>query len=103
MKTAVFIAGVALCSIVLPLLANWAIWSCIAPLAPRSLAKTGDFVSVGGIETYFERRGSGQPLILIPAGASHTSTWRFNIGALSSSHEVWTLSRISEKWSPVFG
>ena len=28
--------------------------------------------------------------MLIPPGGSHTSTWRFNIDALSRSHQVWT-------------
>ena len=88
MKTALIIVGVVI--ILLPA-AHWAVWTLIPPLSPHSLAKTGRFVSVGGIETYYERYGSGPPLILIPPGASHTSTWRFNIGALSRSHEVWTL------------
>ncbi len=61
------------------------------PLSPHKLAKTGRFVSVGGIDTYYERYGSGPPLILIPPGGSHTSTWQFNIGALSRANEVWTL------------
>jgi 4,5:9,10-diseco-3-hydroxy-5,9,17-trioxoandrosta-1(10),2-diene-4-oate hydrolase len=91
MKKAVIIGGVAIGSIILLPVAHWAVWGLIPPLLPRSLAKAGDFVSVDGIATYYERYGSGPPLILIPAGGSHTSTWRFNIGALSRSHEVWTL------------
>jgi 4,5:9,10-diseco-3-hydroxy-5,9,17-trioxoandrosta-1(10),2-diene-4-oate hydrolase len=51
----------------------------------------GRFVCVGGIDTYYERYGSGPPVILIPPGGSHTGTWRFNISTLSRSHEVWTL------------
>lgn len=53
--------------------------------------QTEHFVSVGGMDTYYERYGSCPPVILIPAGGSQMSTWRFNIGALSGSHEVWTL------------
>ena len=90
MQTAVIIVGVAIGSIVLLPVAHWAVWALIPPLSPRSLAKTGRFVSVEGIETYYERRGSGPPLILIPVGGSHTSTWRFNVDALSRSREVWT-------------
>lgn len=72
-------------------LAHLAAWALIPPLSPRSLAKTGHFVSVDGIETYYERYGSGEPVILVPPGGSHTTTWRYNIGTLSRSHEVWTL------------
>jgi hypothetical protein len=50
------------------------VWALIPPLSPHSLAKTGQFVLVGGIDTYYERHGSGPPLILIPAGGNHTST-----------------------------
>ncbi len=57
---------------------------------PHRLATSGQFVSVGGIDTYYERRGSGPPIILIPPGGAHTSIWRFNVGALSRTHEVWT-------------
>jgi pimeloyl-ACP methyl ester carboxylesterase len=91
MNTAVIFVGVAIGSIILLAVAHWGVWALIQPLSPHSLAKTGHFVLIGGIDTYYERHGSGPPLILIPAGGSHTSTWRFNIGALSRSHEVWTL------------
>ncbi len=91
MNAAVILVGVAICSLILLPVANWALWALIPPLSPHSLAKTGQFVLVGGIDTYYERHGSGPPLILIPAGGSHPSTWRFNIGALGRSHEVWTL------------
>lgn len=77
-------------AILLPVL-HLAVWSLIPPLSPRKLATTGHFISVDGVDTYYERHGSGPPLILIPPGGSHTSTWRFNVGALSQSHEVWTL------------
>jgi 4,5:9,10-diseco-3-hydroxy-5,9,17-trioxoandrosta-1(10),2-diene-4-oate hydrolase len=91
MSAAVIIVGVVIGLLILLPVANWAMWALIPPLLPRSLARTGNFVLVGGIDTYYERHGSGPPLILIPPGGSHTSTWRFNIGALSRSHEVWTL------------
>jgi pimeloyl-ACP methyl ester carboxylesterase len=85
------IAGVTIGSIILLPVAHWAVWALIPPLLPQSLAKAGHFIAVGGIKTYYERCGSGPPLILIPPGGSHTSTWRFNIAALSHTHEVWTL------------
>ena len=90
MKTMI-VLGVVIGSIILLPVVHWAVWALIPPLSPHKLAKTGHFVPVGGMDTYFERYGSGPPLILIPPGGSHTSTWRFNIGALSRSHEVWTL------------
>ena len=91
MKMALIIFGVVIGSIILLPVAHLAVWSLIPPLSPHKLAKTGHFISVDGIDTYYERDGSGPPLILIPAGGSHTSTWRFNIGAWSRSREVWTL------------
>jgi len=91
MKKALIILGVVIGSIILLPLAHLGVWALIPPLSPHELAKTGHFVPVGGIDTYYERYGSGPPLILVPAGASHTSTWRYNIGALSRSHEVWIL------------
>ncbi len=78
-------------SIILLPVAHLAVWALVPPLSPHKLAKTGRFVSIDGIDTYYERYGSGPPLILIPPGGSHTSTWRFNIEALSRSHEVWTV------------
>ena len=91
MSRALIIFGVVIGAIILLPVANLAMWALIPPLSPHKLAKTGHFVSVDGIDTYYERYGSGPPLILIPPGGIHTSTWRFNIGALSRSHEVWTL------------
>jgi pimeloyl-ACP methyl ester carboxylesterase len=91
MNAALIVVGIAIGSLILLPVAHWAVWALIPPLSPHSLAKTGYFVLVGGVDTYYERNGSGPALILIPPGGSHTSTWRFNIGALSRSHEVWTL------------
>jgi hypothetical protein len=91
MKKALIILGAVIGSIILLPVAHLAVWALIPPLLPRRPAKTGHFVSVGGIDSYYERYGSGPPLILIPAGGSHASTWRFNIGTLSRSHEVWIL------------
>jgi 4,5:9,10-diseco-3-hydroxy-5,9,17-trioxoandrosta-1(10),2-diene-4-oate hydrolase len=91
MHTALLIAGLLVASTILLVVANWVVWMLIPPLSPRTLATTGSFVSIDGIDTYYERYGSGPPILLIPAGGSHTSTWRFNIGALSRSHEVWTV------------
>jgi pimeloyl-ACP methyl ester carboxylesterase len=90
MKQALIILSAIIGSIILLPVAHWAVWALIPPLSPHKLARTGHFISVDGIDTYYERYGSGPPLILIPPGGSHTNTWRFNIGALSRSHEVWT-------------
>ena len=70
---------------------NWAFWSLRPPIPTRALAKHGCFVSIDGVDTYYERHGAGPPVLLIPPGGSHTSTWRFNIEPLSRSHEVWVL------------
>jgi pimeloyl-ACP methyl ester carboxylesterase len=91
MKKTLIILGIVIGSIILLPVAHLAVWALVTPLSPHKLAKPGRFVSIDGIDTYYERYGSGPPLILIPAGGSHTSTWRFNIEALSRSHEVWTL------------
>lgn len=90
MPTIPMIAAVSIGSVLLLPALHWAAWCLVPPLSPRALAKKGHFVSVNGIDTYYERYGSGPPLILIPPGGSHTSTWRFNIDALCRSHEVWT-------------
>ena len=78
-------------AVVLLLLIHWGVWSLIPPIPTRALAKKGHFVSIQGIDTYYETQGVGAPLILIPPGGSHTSTWRENIGYLSQKYQVWTL------------
>jgi hypothetical protein len=51
--------------------AHLAVWALVPPLSPHELGKTGHFVSVDGIDAYYERYGSGPPLILIrPAPAT---------------------------------
>ena len=92
MKMPLFVfGGGILLALALPL-THLAVWTLIPPLVPRALARspTGRFVSIAGIDTYYEHYGSGPPLILIPPGGAHTSTWRNNIPALSRAHEVWT-------------
>jgi 4,5:9,10-diseco-3-hydroxy-5,9,17-trioxoandrosta-1(10),2-diene-4-oate hydrolase len=90
LNKALIVAGVVVGSLILLPLIHLAVWSLIPPLSPHQLARTGHFVSIDGIDTYYEHYGSGPPLILIPPAGNHTSTWRFNIGTLSRSHEVWT-------------
>ena len=91
MKWTLIVFGIALGATILLPVINFAVWSVIPPLSPHDLAKAGHIVSVDGIDTYYERYGSGAPILLVPPGGSHTSTWRFNVAALSHSHEVWTL------------
>ena len=91
MNTVLIIFGLVIGSAILLPFAHLAVWALIPPLSPHALAKQGGFVSVDGVDTYYERYGSGPPIILIPPGGGHTSTWRYNIAALSRSHEVWTL------------
>ena len=62
MKKALIILGFVIGSIILLPVVHLAVWALIPPLSPRRLAKTGHFVSVGGIDTYYERYGSGSPL-----------------------------------------
>ena len=96
MKTAVIVTGVVIGLLILLPVANWAVWALIPPLSTHSLAKKGHFVRVNGIDTYYERYGSGPPLLFIPPGGSHTSTWRFNIGALRRSHGMPDKVRLRE-------
>lgn len=84
------VGAVVIAALILLPLAHLFVWTLVPPLSPHKLAKSGHFVSVDGVDTYYERYGSGPPVILIPPGGSHTSTWRYNIEALSRSHEVWT-------------
>jgi 4,5:9,10-diseco-3-hydroxy-5,9,17-trioxoandrosta-1(10),2-diene-4-oate hydrolase len=83
--------GITLGVVILVLLVHWAVWLLIPPVPTHSLAKSGHFVSVHGIDTYYESQGAGAPLILIPPGGGHTSTWRNNLAVLSQSYQVWTL------------
>lgn len=83
MKRALMILGSMIGALILVLLGHLVVWSLIPPLSPHALAKQGGFVSVDGVDTYYERYGSGPPIILIPPGGAHTSTWRYNIAALS--------------------
>jgi hypothetical protein len=82
-----FVLGIVIGLLVVLPLAHLAVSTLIPPLPTHQLAKSGHFVSIHGIDTYYEQYGSGPPLILVPAGGSHTSTWRFNVDALSRSHE----------------
>ena len=91
MTRALIILGVLTVALVLVLLGHLVVWRLIPPLSPHALAKQGGFVTVDGVDTYYERYGSGPPILLIPPGGAHTSTWRYNIAALSRSHAVWTL------------
>lgn len=90
MKRIFFILGAVIGALALFLLAHLAVWSLVPPLSTHALAHKGRFVSIDGVDTYYERYGNGPPILLIPPGGAHTSTWRYNIAALSRSHEVWT-------------
>lgn len=73
--------------ILLLLLLHRVAWSLIPSVDPRTLAKSGEFVSIHGIDIYYEtygEKGEGPAFILIPAGGSHTSTYRFNASVLEA-------------------
>ena len=61
MKKTLIILGVVVGSIILLPVAHLAVWALVPPLSPHKLAKTGQFVSAGGIDTYYDRYGSGPP------------------------------------------
>ncbi len=90
-KYAIYGVGITIGLVIILLLVHWAVWILIPPIQTHKLAKTGHFVNIQGIDTYYECQGHGSPVILIPAGGSHTSTWRNNIVYLSKYYQVWTL------------
>jgi pimeloyl-ACP methyl ester carboxylesterase len=94
-KRTILIVGLAIGESLAIILLNWVVWEFIPPIPTHQLAKdlgrTGSFISIQGIDTYYETHGTGSPLILIPPAADSTSTWRYNIPTLSKHYRVFTL------------
>lgn len=89
MKKGLAAVGAILVALPVLLILHLGVWTLIPPLSPHQLATRGNFVVIDGIETYYERRGAGPPVILVPPGGSHANIWRYNVEALARRHEVW--------------
>src|SRR5215831_16875767 len=94
-KRAMLIIGIAIGALLLIILLNWGVWELIPPISThqlaRKLGRTGQFITIQGIDTYYETQGTGSPLILVPAGGDSTDTWRYNIPILSKRYKIYTL------------
>jgi len=53
-----------------------------------SLGRSGKYVEVGGVKTYYESYGKGEPLLLLHGGLSTLETFRYQVGALAKHYEV---------------
>ena len=51
-------------------------------------SKEGDFISVGGVNTHYIRKGRGNPLLLIHGIFSSSFVWHRNINTLSRNFDV---------------
>jgi pimeloyl-ACP methyl ester carboxylesterase len=89
------VIGLVVGTVLLIILFNWGVWQFIPPISTHQLAsklgRTGHFITLQGIDTYYETQGAGSPLILVPAGGDSTDTWRYNIPALSKLYKIYTL------------
>jgi len=94
-KRTMLVIGLVVGTLLLLILLNWGVWEFIPPISTHQLAsklgRTGHFITIQAIDTYFEAHGSGSPLILVPAGGDSTDTWRYNIPALSKFYQVYML------------
>lgn len=53
----------------------------------------GAYVDVAGVPTYYERHGSGEPLVLLHGGGGSVESWGAQIPALAEEFEVWVPER----------
>ncbi|MDP2993175.1 MAG: alpha/beta fold hydrolase [Deltaproteobacteria bacterium] len=54
----------------------------------QQLAKDGEFIKVGEVNTHYIRKGNGKPLVLIHGIFSSSCVWRKNIDELSKHFDV---------------
>jgi len=95
LKRTLQIIGSTIGALLLFILLNLVVWVLTPPLTTHQLAKdlgrTGQFITIQGIDTYYETHGTGSPLILIPPAIDSTDTWRYNIPTLSKQYQVYAL------------
>jgi pimeloyl-ACP methyl ester carboxylesterase len=53
----------------------------------------GEYVNAGGVHTYYEIYGEGEPLVLLHGGLATAESWAMQIPALSERHRVYVPER----------
>jgi pimeloyl-ACP methyl ester carboxylesterase len=53
----------------------------------------GEYVNAGGIRTYYETYGDGEPIVLLHGGLATAESWAMQIPALAERHRVYVPER----------
>jgi pimeloyl-ACP methyl ester carboxylesterase len=53
----------------------------------------GEYVNAGGVRTFYEVRGEGEPLVLLHSGLATTESWAMRIPALAQRYRVYVPER----------
>ena len=71
----------------------------LARPAGRSVSG-GEYVELDGLRTWYERRGEGEPLVLLHPGMTDARAWGPNIDALAARFQVFTPERRAHGRTP---
>lgn len=63
-------------------------------------ARNGDYLDVGGVRTYVEATGSGEPLILLHGGMCPAETWDAQTATLAEHYRVYVPERYGHGRTP---
>ena len=63
-------------------------------------ARNGEYVDVGGVRTYFEVTGTGEPLILLHGGMCPAETWDAQVPTLAEQYRVYVPERFGHGRTP---
>ena len=66
----------------------------------HSNARPGDYVDAGGLRTYFEAYGDGEPLLLLPGGLCTAETFDGQSAPLGERHRVYVVERRGQGRTP---
>jgi pimeloyl-ACP methyl ester carboxylesterase len=58
-----------------------------------TMTRNGEYVDVGGVRTYYEVTGDGEPLILLHGGLCTAETWDAQTAALAAQYRVYVPER----------
>ena len=64
------------------------------------MSKNGAYVDAGGVRTYYEEEGSGEPLLLLHGGMVTIETWENQRGPLAERYHVYLPERRGHGRSP---
>jgi pimeloyl-ACP methyl ester carboxylesterase len=60
----------------------------------------GEYIETGGVRTYYEAVGEGDPVVLIHGGATTGESWAAQIPALAERYQVFVPDRRGHGRSP---